>query len=372
MPAVPLLAPNGLKTTLRPGTARGNLWMLPPPTARNFCPPLLSQDKLTGTRTTCWRCGPQALATPWPFLRLLARYHHIPTAHATPEQPRWLHTHFEQASVKDTATVAWGPSTAAEWRFQLGTWDTKHPAITVPVLGKHRSTTPEATAYPVKHRCSQVQDWQTVEWTKFHPQKAYLLQYVYGYLTQGHQGNNNYVRMNPAATEIIRQGVGVYATRRLQPATTKLWATTKQGARIHAYQPATPCRLTLAAGGAALKLQTDATGRLHQHHLTGATIFGASSHGELNTLAIIVDAVNDDHQQPPDHTHHVWVVVDAAVNFEIIRKMARQPLHKATDSSLGTETLHLWAALRRLRKHVVLHLVKQESHRYSLGNGHID
>ena len=29
-------------------------------------------------------------------------------------------------------------------------------------------------------------------------------------------------------------------------------------------------------------------------------------------------------------------------------------------------------ALRRLPKHVVLHLVKQESHRYSLGNGHID
>ena len=41
------------------------------------------------------------------------------------------------------------------------------------------------------------------------------------------------------------------------------------------------------------------------------------------------------------------------------------------DSSLGTQALHLWTALRHLPKHVVLHVVKQESHRYSLGNGHI-
>ena len=99
---------------------------------------------------------------------------------------------------------------------------------------------------------------------------------------------------------------------------------------------------------------------------------GASSHGELKTLAIIVDAVNDTHQQPRDQVLHVWVVVDAAVDIQIIRKLAWQPLHEATNSSLGTQNLHLWAALRRLPKHVVLHLVKQDSHRYSLGNGHID
>ena len=85
-----------------------------------------------------------------------------------------------------------------------------------------------------------------------------------------------------------------------------------------------------------------------------------------------MDAVNDTHQQPRDHTHHVWVVVDAPLDFQIVRKLAWQPLHKATDSSLGTQALHLWAALRHLPKHVVLHLVKQESRRYSLGNRHID
>ena len=121
--------------------------------------------------------------TPWPLLQLLARYHPMPRAHATPEQHRWLHTHFERAAERDTATVAWGRGAKAEWIFHRGTRDTQHPAITFSVLAKHRSATLEAPAYPVKHRCSQVQDWQTVEWTTFHPQTAYLLQYVYGYLT---------------------------------------------------------------------------------------------------------------------------------------------------------------------------------------------
>ena len=130
--------------------------------------------------------------------------------------------------------------------------------------------------------------------------------------------------------------------------------------------------LNPAAGGAALELKVDTTGRLHQNHLTGATIFGASSNGELKTLPIVVDAVNDTHQEPRYHTHHVWVVVDAAVDLQIVCRLARQPLHKATESSLGGQALHLWTALRRLPKHIVLHLVKEESHRYSLGNGHID
>ena len=125
-------------------------------------------------------------------------------------------------------------------------------------------------------------------------------------------------------------------------------------------------------GGAALELRTDAACQLRQHHLKGVTLFGSSSHRELKTLAIIVDAINDAHQQPRNHAHHVWVVVEAAVDFHIIPKLARQPLHKATDSSLDTHAVHLWMALGRLPKHVILNLVKQESHRYSLSNGHID
>ena len=271
--------------------------------------------------------------------------------------------------------MGWGPSAAAEWRFlgECGTPSTQQsPSWCWPNTAVPRRKSPPTwlnTDAP-KSRTGRRSSGPTL-----HPQKAHLLQYVYGYLTQGHNGNNDYVRMNPAATEIICQEVGMYATRRLQLAATTLWSTMEWGARIHAYQPTTPCRLpypddhntvifadafgttslTPAAGGAALELRANATGRLRQHHLTGVTILRASSHGEHRTLAIIVDAVNDTNQEPRDNTHHVWVVVDAAVDFQIVRKLARQPLHKATDSSLGTQALHLWTALRRLPKHVVLH-----------------
>ena len=68
----------------------------------------------------------------------------------------------------------------------------------------------------------------------------------------------------------------------------------------------------------------------------------------------------------------MWVLVDAAVDVQIIRRDARKLLHKATDSSLGPQALHLWVALRNLPGHVVVHLVKQESHRNNWCNGNID
>ena len=88
------------------------------------------------------------------------------------------------------------------------------------------------------------------------------------------------------------------------------------------------------------------------------TIFGASSHGELKTLEIIVDAVTAISETPRDQPHHIRVVIDAAVDFQIVPCLARQPLHKATDCGLCTQALHLWLALRNLLGHVVVHLEK--------------
>ena len=109
--------------------------------------------------------------------------------------------------------------------------------------------------------------------------------------------------------------------------------------------------LTPAAGGAALA-------QLRQHHLERTTIFRASSHGDLKTLAIIVDAGTDICKLPQTQPHDVWVVRDAAVDFQILQRLAKQPLHKATDSSLGTQALHLWVALQNLPGHFVLHLTQ--------------
>ena len=60
------------------------------------------------------------------------------------------------------------------------------------------------------------------------------------------------------------------------------------------------------------------------------------------------------------------------MDFQIVRRLAGQPLQKATDSSLGRQAVHLWVALRNLPGDVISHLGKQEFHRYNLGNRHID
>ena len=84
VPAVLLLAPNRLKARLRPGRARGNFWMLPLPGARPFCPPPLSQGKLTGSSTLAGDVGPKR----WPPRGPSSSYWRATTPYQRPTLPR--------------------------------------------------------------------------------------------------------------------------------------------------------------------------------------------------------------------------------------------------------------------------------------------
>ena len=99
-------------------------------------------------------------------------------------------------------------------------------------------------------------------------------------------------------------------------------------------------------------------------HHTGHPTYGASSHGELGAMA---DAIAETATHLPAYLPHVvqvWFVVDATVNTHLLLRIARQPLHKATASSLGTQAVLLWKALRSLPAYIQLHIVKQESHKH--------
>ena len=54
------------------------------------------------------------------------------------------------------------------------------------------------------------------------------------------------------------------------------------------------------------------------------------------------------------HVVRVWFVVDATVDTQLLLRITRQPLHKATATSFGTEALMLWRALRSLPPYVPL------------------
>ena len=102
---------------------------------------------------------------------------------------------------------------------------------------------------------------------------------------------------------------------------------------------------------------------------TGAIIFGASCNGELRTLA---DAVTATPQLATTRPRNICVVVDAAVDIPVTKRLAALPLHRALESGLTIQALGLWMAFRGMHPQDALHIVKQESHRYTYGNGRAD
>ena len=171
--------------------------------------------------------------------------------------------------------------------------------------------------------------------------------------------------MSPKARHIISKGIGVYATPILQPTTPVAHLTT--GLAIYAYLPMNPCCLPQrsladlllfidASGESALKpitggatLQLTHSGRhYHMDHHTGHTTYGASSHGELEAMANAIAEIAAHLPAQLPHIVRVCFVVDATVDTHLLLRIARPPLHKATATSLGTQTLLLWKALRSL------------------------
>ena len=190
--------------------------------------------------------------------------------------------------------------------------------------------------------------------------------------------------MSPDAKRIIPEGIEVYATPVLQPTTPV--AHLRTGLAIFAYLPMNPCRLpqplpvdllfltdgsgesalTPITGGATLQL-THGGGHYHMDHHAGHTTYRASSHGELGAMADAIAKISAHLLAHLPHVVRVWFVVDATVDTHLLLRIAGQPLDKATATSLGTQALLLWKALRSLPPYIQLHIVKQGSQRHQYG-----
>ena len=245
---------------------------------------------------------------------------------------------------------------------------------------------------PIQHKCSTLrgdkddkEQRQTITCQKFHPETGYLFNVMYAYITQG-RPDRGLLRLTPRAQAIITKGIGVYAAPLLQP--TQITTRTAQGNPVYVHHPTAIARLPIPSDTDIIYF-TDASGSqqrtptvvcasvriiwradsLHVEHHTGATVFGASSHGELRTLANAVTAT------PPPATiqpRNIWVVVDATVDIHLTRRLADLPLHRVLESGLTTQALGLWMAFRGMHPQDALHIVKQESHRYTYSNGRAD
>ena len=389
-PLTLLLAPNEAKPTQTTVIHHGAKWRIPKHhmTARDL--PRVPHDSQSMPRT-CWACDPETPTTPWPVLHLIARHHTHPTTHLPPQAYAWVAPWFHRTDTNPT--VAWNPDHAPKWLFTTTpTWprpDQAGVAIRYSMYEPGRTGKHEHPYYPLHHSCHTPEHrTQTLTCHDLNPDTAYILHYIYSYLTQG-QPEQGLIALSPQAKHIISKGIGVYATPILQPTTPVAHLAT--GLAIYAYRPMNPCRLpqpspadrlfftdasgesalTPITGGATLQL-THTGGHYHMDQHTGHTTYGASSHGELGAMA---DAITEIAAHLPAHSPHivrVWFVVDATVDTHLLLRIAGQPLHKATATSLGTQALLLWKALRSLPPYVQIYIVKQESHRHQYGNGKVD
>ena len=258
--------------------------------------------------------------------------------------------------------MAWNPEDKPQWLFTTApTWPRSNQAgIAIcysmyerPRMGKH-----EHPYYPLHHLCHTTEhQTQTLTCRDLNPDTACILHSIYSYLTQG-QPEQGLIAMAPQAKHIISKGIGVYATPILQPTTPVAHLTT--GLAIYAYLPINACRLRQPslsdlllftdasaesafkpiAGGATLQL-SDTGGQYHMDHRTGQTTYGASSHGELGAMADTIAEAAPHLLAHLLHVVRVWFVVDATVNTHLFLRIARQTLHKATATSLGTQGLLL-------------------------------
>ena len=182
---------------------------------------------------------------------------------------------------------------------------------------------------------------------------------MYAYITQG-RPDRGLIRLTPPAQAIITRGIGVYAAPLLQP--TQFTARTTQGNPVYSYHPTAIARLpipsntniiyfteasdtqqrTPTVGCAPVRITWHADGLNVEHH-TGTTIVGASSHGELRTLAGDVTG-----RPPPTRIWpcNIWVVVDATVHIHLTRRLADLPPHKALGSGPTSQSLGLGMAFR--------------------------
>ena len=391
-PLTLLLALNEAKPTQTSVIHHGAKWRIPKHHMTAGDLPRVPNDSESMPRT-CWACDPEAPTTPWPVLHLIARHDTHPTRHLPPQAYAWVAPWFHRTDTNPT--VAWNPDHAPKWLFTTthrpGPAPTQQgsPSVTASTSQAERASTSTPTicsTTPATHRSTEHKPSHAT--TYLNPDTAYILHYIYSYLTQG-QPEQGLIAMSPQAKHILSKGRGVYATPILQPTTPVAHLAT--GLAIYAYLPMNPCRLpqpspadrlfctdasgesalTPITGGATLQL-THTGGHYHMDHHTGHTTYGASYHGELGAMA---DAIAEIAAHLPAHLPHIvriWFVVDATVDTHLLLCIARQPLHKATATSLGTQALLLWKALRSLPPYVQLHIVKQESHRHQYGNGKVD
>ena len=94
-------------------------------------------------------------------------------------------------------------------------------------------------------------------------------------------------------------------------------------------------------------------------------VYGAASHGEVQAVADVVWVVGEE-------VREVWMVVDAEADMASLRRRVSRPLHEALGTGVASQVYAIWHGLEMKKVPLIIHLVKQESHRAGVGNYEAD
>ena len=94
-------------------------------------------------------------------------------------------------------------------------------------------------------------------------------------------------------------------------------------------------------------------------------VYRAASHGEVQAVADVVGKIGED-------VREVWMVVDAEADMASLRRRASRRLLGTLGTGLAWQVYAICHGLEMKKVPLVIHLVKQESHRAGVGNHEAD
>ena len=94
-------------------------------------------------------------------------------------------------------------------------------------------------------------------------------------------------------------------------------------------------------------------------------VYEAASHGEVQAVADVAGKIGEE-------VREVWMMVDVEADMASLRRLASRPLHEALGTELASHVYAIWHGLEMKKMPLVIHLVKQESHRAGVGNHEAD
>ena len=353
-----------------------------------------------GQGDQCWRCTKEAGQVLWPVLRMTAWVFPNATMRTTDARGQWwgpvlrLPKEMQEDEEAQGGVKVWWREEKEGKRtgVQLG-WDTvrrlQEEDNGVTVSSRMTDTgrpDEEAPIVPVGHKCGESARRIRLTVHGLPADREWCLVLVQGYLEQGRakgdrawchgvvvikglraRTDNKWAVYRGVRELSIEDGVREYGIGRhrvychYQREVVRIPEPTEEREVLFLDGSGVEGQLPMA-GAAAVRVK--GVGQVTES-VVEKMVYGAVSHGEVQAVANVVGKIGEE-------VREVWMVVDAEADMASLRRLASRPLHEALGTGLASQVYTIWHGLEMKKVPLVIHLVKQESHRAGVGNHEAD